>query len=153
MGSAILAMNVVPHKSAELGRWRLAISAAVLRLSFDVDRRFDRPELLVRLRAGEGKYGLESIVGRALIGLNRRLATQVVDHRTDPNPAIVVAVVFRARLLELMSGDVIAMGSGRGFLEPIKAGLAYAEALGAVLKTILESDGPDAVRALMDASA
>ena len=146
------AMKVVPLKSAELGRWRLAISAAVLRLSFGVDRRFDRPTLVVQFRGGEGEYGLESIVGRALIGLDKRLATDAADS-TGPNGVIAVAVAFRGRLLELMSGNLVPIRSGRGVLEPVNAGLAYAEVLGAVLKTILESDGPDAVRALVDASA
>jgi hypothetical protein len=146
-------MNVIPLKSAELGRWRLAIRAAVLQLSFAVDRSGDQPQLRVQLRGGgDGGYGLESIVGRALIELDKQLETDFVDHRTDPNAISVVAVVFRARLLGLMSGTVVPVGTGRAVVEPINAGLAYAEVLGAVLKAILESDGPDAVRALMDAS-
>ena len=144
-------MTVVPLKSAELGRWRLAISAAVLRLSFGVDRRLAQPELVVQLRGREGEYSVEPTVGRALLALDRRLATEVADTPSGRNPALTVAVVFRERLLELMLGNTVSARSGHAVLEPINAGLAYAEALGAVLKTILESDGPDAVRALVDA--
>jgi hypothetical protein len=108
---------------------------------------------VVQLRGGHGEYSLESIVGGALIGLDKRLAIDIGDGRTDTDAMIVVAVVFRERLLELMSGELAPMRPGRGVLEPINAGLAYAEVLGAVLKTILESDGPDAVRALVEESA
>ena len=106
---------------------------------------------MVQFRGGEGEYSLEPIVGRALIGLDKRLATDAA-YSTDPNGVIAVAVAFRGRLLELMSGNLVPIRSGRGVLEPVNAGLAYAEVLGAVLKTILESDGPEAVRALAEAN-
>jgi hypothetical protein len=141
-------MNVVPIKSAELGRWRLAISEAVPRLSFLVDHRPAGPKLVAQLRGQEGRGPIECEVARALIELHEQLSSSVTDDRSGANDVMIVAVVFRERLLNLMIPDAEPLRSGRTMMESMRAPHTYADALGALLKTILESDGPAAVRAL-----
>ena len=145
-------MTVIPLKSAELGRWRLAISAMVLRLSFGLDRLSDPPRLLVQLRDGPSLSQSEELVGRALIQLDKALAPDGAIYGTYPNAALNVALGCRARMLARMSENIVPMRPRHSLLQPINDGLAYADALGAVLKTMVESDGPDAIRALVKAN-
>jgi hypothetical protein len=138
-------MTVVPLKSAELGRWRLAVGLAVFRLRFRVDRRFGQAKLIAEVDDAGAQTEIEQTVAQALIELDRGFAPEVTDRMADPTAAVVIAIAFRDRLLDLLCEDFAIARSRRGVLDSINTAAAYADALGAALRTVIETDGTAAV--------
>jgi hypothetical protein len=144
-------MTVVPIKSAELGRWRLAINPAVSRLWFTVDHAGPQPQLVVEVRETHSETEVDLAIVRALIELDREFSRESAGRA--PDAPVLIAVALRDRLLDLfaqsaMSEETLRARSRERLLDPFDMAQAYRDALGAVLRAIVEGDGPDAVRML-----
>ena len=80
-------MTVVPIKSAELGRWRLAINPAVSRLWFTVDHAGSQPRLVVAVRESHSETEVDLTMMRALIELDREFSRESAGRSPDaPEP-------------------------------------------------------------------
>jgi hypothetical protein len=142
-------VTVIDLKSAELGRWRIAINAATEQLSLSVVRVFDEAGLVATI-GGDEESEVAGIAGRALVEVHKALAPEVTERLADPTAAILVAIAMRDRLLDLLTERVVPITSRPGALNPENARRAYAAALGAVLRDMLEREGPAAVRTLAE---
>jgi hypothetical protein len=139
-------VTVIPLRSAELGRWRLAISDAVSRLHFSVQLGPDGSVLVAHMTS-EADHEIASLTARALIETDRTLAADFLDRMAAPTVAILIAIAFRDRLLDLMTEAAVSTRSRPHALTLANASLAYAEALGLVLREVLDHKGPGDIRA------
>jgi hypothetical protein len=142
-------VTVVHLKSAELGRWCIAINEAAALLSFGVVWVFDEAVLVATVE-GDEQSEIGSMVCRALIEVHKALAPEVTERLADPTASILIAIALRDRLLDLLTETVVPITSRPGALNPENARRAYAAALGTALRDVLEREGPAAVRTLAE---
>ena len=140
-------MTVIPFALTEVGRWRTAITAAASRLCFDLLRTPNEARLAVTL-SDSGDDDVEDLAARAFMAVDRILELRLAHRIGGPTTAILIAEVFRNRLLDLLTHTAAPFHSRYAPLEPAAAGRAYADALRAVLHEMIDRKGVMAVRTL-----
>jgi hypothetical protein len=144
-------MTVVPLRRNELARWRGAINAAAERLSFALACSQGQTTLVATEVPAEGDQ-VDRLAARGLIQLHADLDRFAQQSGRLFRSETLLATAFRDRLRDLMEEPVSLRRLRYATVSSAEARQAYAEALAALLRSILERAGPKAVKAIAAAA-
>lgn len=144
-------MAVIPLKSTELGRWRIAIDAMARSLTFSVFRSADAPLLLIEIPDKLCRDDIEELAARALVQMDSMLRLEKLSTLHLPSGALIAAAMLRERLLDRLTDNVVSIGAKPRRGSTGEAGSTYATALAGAVKELMDREGLEAVKTLVAA--